>query len=138
MAIMDADLRIENENELLALVLNKNEVIELLQIKPEYLVKRENQKMLKYAIECYKEHKVVLPVQIMEKHKDFDIIYYTRLLTDVYWKPGDWKQQLNVAQESIFKAYKEDYIKALNEQLQNSNNIINSLLEQNKNYQVFL
>ena len=120
MAIMDADLRIENENELLALVLNKNEVIDLLQIKPEYLVSRENQKMLKYAIECYKEYKVVLPVQIMEKHKDFDIIYYTKLLTDVYWKPGDWKQQLNVAQESIFKAYKEDYIKALNEQLKNN------------------
>ena len=47
MAIMDANLRIENENELLALVLNKNEVIDLLQIKPEYLVKKENQKMLK-------------------------------------------------------------------------------------------
>ena len=61
---------IENENEFLALVLNKNEVIDLLQIKPEYLVKKENQKMLKYAIECYKEHKVVLPVQIMEKHKE--------------------------------------------------------------------
>lgn len=119
MPIIDADLRIENENELLALVLNKNEVIDLLQIKPEYLVKKENQKMLKYAIECYKEYKIVLPVQIMEKHKDFDIVYYTQLLTDVYWKPGDWKQQLNVAQESIFKAYKEDYIKALNEQLKN-------------------
>ena len=120
MAVMNNDLRIENENELLALVLNKNEVIDLLQIKPEYLVSRENQKMLKYAIECYKEYKIVLPVQIMEKHKDFDIIYYTKLLTDVYWKPGDWKQQLNVAQESIFKAYKEDYIKALNEQLKNN------------------
>lgn len=120
MPTIDADLRIENENELLALVLNKNEVIDLLQIKPEYLVKRENQKMLKYAIECYKEYKIVLPVQIMEKHKDFDIIYYTKLLTDVYWKPGDWKQQLNVAQESIFKAYKEDYIKALNEQLKSN------------------
>ena len=117
MPTMDNDLRIENENELLALVLNKNEVIDLLQIKPEYLVSRENQKMLKYAIECYKEYNVVLPVQIMEKHKDFDIIYYTRLLTDVYWQQGDWKKQLNVAQESIFKAYKEDYIKALNEQL---------------------
>lgn len=117
MPTIDTDLRIENENEFLALVLNKNEVIDLLQIKPEYLVSRENQKMLKYAIECYQEHKVVLPVQIMEKHKDFDIVYYTQLLTDVYWKPGDWKQQLNVAQESIFKAYKEDYIKALNEQL---------------------
>ena len=120
MAIMNSDLRIENENEFLALVLNKNEVIDLLQIKPEYLVKKENQKMLKYAIECYKEHKVVLPVQIMEKHKDFDIVYYTQLLTDVYWKPGAWKQQLNVAQESIFKAYKEDYIKALNEQLKSN------------------
>lgn len=117
MPTIDNNTRIENENELLALVLNKNEVIDLLQIKPEYLIDRNNQRMLRYAIECYKEYKVVLPVQIMEKHKDFDIIYYTKLLTDVYWKPGDWRKQLNVAQESIFKAYKEDYIKALNEQL---------------------
>ena len=50
MAVINNDLRIENENEFLALVLNKNEVIDLLQIKPEYLVSRENQKMLKYAI----------------------------------------------------------------------------------------
>lgn len=33
---------------------------------------------------------------------------------------------------------KDEQIKVLNEQLQNSNNIINSLLEQNKNYQVLL
>lgn len=33
---------------------------------------------------------------------------------------------------------KDEQIKALNVQLQNSNNILNSLLEQNKNYQVLL
>ena len=40
---------IEAERELLAMILNKNEVIDLLQIKPEYLASRDNRKMLKYA-----------------------------------------------------------------------------------------
>ena len=38
--------RQEIENEFMALVLNKPEVIELLQIKPKYLKDKNNQKML--------------------------------------------------------------------------------------------
>lgn len=56
-AIID-NKRLENECELLALILNKNEVIDLLQIKPDYLYDKKNQKILKYVIECYEEKKI--------------------------------------------------------------------------------
>lgn len=109
--------REEIENEFLALVLNKNEVIDLLQIKPKLLMKPENRKMLDYAIECYKNHKIVMPSLIMEVHADFDDQYYLELLNNTFWHNLAWKKQLEVAQESILKFYKEDYIKFLNEQL---------------------
>lgn len=109
--------RKEIESEFLALVLNKNEIIDLLQIKPKYLYDRKNQKMLEYAIECYNENEIVMPTLIAEKHKDFDVEYYIELLEDELWYPTDWKRQLEIAQDSILKFYKEDVIKALNEKL---------------------
>ena len=108
------------EREFLALVLNKNEVIDLLQIKPKALHNSKNQKVLQYAIECYKEHKIVMPTEIIKIHKDFDIDYFTDILVDEFWYSNAWKQQLDLAQESILKFYKEDIIKKLNEQLKNN------------------
>lgn len=109
------------EREFLALVLNKNEVIDLLQIKPKFLSKKENQKLLEYAIECYKIHKVVLPNEIYKLHKDFDIDYFVDIFTNELWYPNAWKEQLELSQESILKFFKEDYIKYLNDQLNKSN-----------------
>lgn len=109
--------RLEIEREFLALVLNKNEVIDLLQIKPKYLVDARNRKILDYAIECYKIHGAVLPTSIIELHKDFNVDYFVELLNDEMWYPNAWKKQLEIAQESILKFYKEDVIKGLNEKL---------------------
>ena len=105
------------EREFLALVLNKNEVIDLLQIKPKLLHNPKNQKILQYAIECYKEHKIVLPTEIIKVHKDLDVDYFTELLVDEFWNSCAWKQQLDLAQDNILKFYKEDVIKKLNQQL---------------------
>lgn len=113
-----AENREQIEREFLALILNKNEVIELLQIKPKALHNPRNQKIMQYAIECYKEHKMVMPVEIMKAHKDFDVEYFTELLTDELWYPNAWKEQLDLAQESILKYYKEDVIRRLNLQLE--------------------
>ena len=107
------------EREFLALVLNKNEIIDLLQIKPKLLHNPKNQKILQYAIECYKEYKVVLPTEIIKVHKDLDVDYFTELLVDEFWCPTAWKQQLDLAQDNILKSYKEDVIKKLNNQLEN-------------------
>lgn len=117
-AIID-DKRLENECELLALILNKNEVIDLLQIKPDYLCDKKNQKILKYVIECYDEKKSVLPIEIANKHSDFDLIYYFELYTDFFWEKNNWRSQLDNSQKLIIEYYKEDYIKFLNEKLKN-------------------
>lgn len=105
------------EREFLALVMNKNEVIDLLQIKPKILKNANNRKLLSQAVECYKTRKVVLPNLMMELYKDFDIDYYMQILNDEMWYPSAWREQLETAQESILKFYKEDVIKALNEKL---------------------
>lgn len=109
--------REEIESEFLALVLNKPEVVDLLQIKPKWLHKEENRRMLQYAIECYKNNKVITPGLIMQVHKDFDADYYIDLFTNENWYENAWKEQLDVSQNSILKFYKEDIIKRLNEQL---------------------
>ena len=115
-AINEAN-REQIEREFLALVLNKNEVIDLLQIKPKLLHNPKNQKILQYAIECYKEHKIVLPTEIIKVHKDLDVDYFTELLVDEFWNSCAWKRQLDLAQDNILKSYKEDVIKKLNNQL---------------------
>lgn len=115
--MVNEENRLEIENEFMALILNKNEVIDLLQIKPKLLKNPKNKKMLQYAIECYNKHKVIMPTLIAEMHSDFDVGYYVELLNDELWYPSCWKKQLEVAQESILKFYKEDYIKTLNEHL---------------------
>lgn len=117
-AIID-NKRLENECELLALILNKNEVIDLLQIKSNYLCDKKNQKILKYVIECYEEKKSVLPIEIANKHSDFDLIYYFELYTDFFWEKNNWRSQLDNSQKLIIEYYKEDYIKFLNEKLKN-------------------
>ena len=111
--------RAQIEIEFMALVLNKNEVIDLLQIKPKYLMDPKNQKLLSYAIECYDTYQVVYPAKILEVHSDFDLEYYTDVLTNYMWFEHNWVRQLDVAQQSILKYYKEDVIEQLNKKLDN-------------------
>ena len=115
--MVNEENREQIEREFLALILNKNEIIDLLQIKPKLLHNPKNQKILQYAIECYKEHKIVLPTEIIKVHKDLDVDYFTELLVDEFWNATAWKQQLDLAQDNILKFYKEDVIKKLNNQL---------------------
>lgn len=117
MMIICRDNREEIERQLLALVINKNEVIDLLQIKPKYLGNKELGKMLSYCIECYKKHKIVNPVEIVKLHDDFDTLLFTELLLHVFYYPTAWKEQLSLSEESILKFYKEDIINNLNEDL---------------------
>lgn len=110
-------MREEYERELLALVLNKNEVIDLLSIKPKYLKNKELAKLLEYSIESYKYNKVVSPVY-MSKHKDFNSNLYVELLTNEFYYCANWKEQLSLSEENILKFYKEDVIKSIYEKLE--------------------
>lgn len=112
-----ANNRLEIERELLSLILNKNEVIDCLSIKPRYLKDKELSKMLEYSIECYKKYKVVSPVYMQQAHKDFNAYLYVDLLVNTLYFDNIWQQHLNNCEESIIKFYKEDIIKALYKEL---------------------
>ena len=109
--------RIENEKEYLALLLNKPDLFSITQIRPNWLFLRENQKMLEQCLECFNQYGTVNPMKIVEKHKDFNAIYFLELFSETWWHENAWKEQLKIAEESIVKFYKEDIIKAINEKL---------------------
>lgn len=111
--------RIEIENEFLALLLNKNDLFNIIQIRPNWLCIKENRKLLEYCIECFNEYGIIKPDKIYEKHKDFNIEYFTDIYLNVFYYNDAWKEQLKLAEESIVKYYKEDIIKMLNEKLKN-------------------
>lgn len=112
--------RIEIEREFLALLLNKNDLFNIIQVRPKWLCLKENQKLLEYCIECFKNYGVVKPDKILEKHKDFDVEYFTNIYLNVFYYNDAWKDQLKLAEDSIVKYYKEDIIKVLNEKLKNN------------------
>lgn len=109
--------REEIERELLALIINKNEVIEYLSIKPNYLNNKELSKMLEYCIECYKVNKVISPTKIVEKHQDFNSELFLNLYINTFYYNNAWREQLNLSEESIVKYYKEDILNSMNKKL---------------------
>ena len=112
--------RVEIENEFLALLLNKNDLFNIIQVRPKWLCLKENQKLLEYCIECFKNHGVVKPDMILEKHKDFNVDYFSDIYLNVFYYDDAWKEQLKLAEDSIVKYYKEDIIKVLNEKLKSN------------------
>ncbi len=113
------DNRLEIENEYMALLLNKPNLLSITQIKPEYLSNEKNKNIFEYAKECYDECECINVYKIYEKHKNFDIDYFMYLLTEELYYNNCWKQQLDLAEESIIKFYKEDVIEKLNYRREN-------------------
>lgn len=110
--------RQEIENEYLALLLNKNELFDIVQVRPQYLHDKENAKIFEYAKECYEEFKVVNPVKIVEKHKDINFAKMTDLIINTFYYDNAWEEQLKLSEESIVKFFKEDIINVLNKKLE--------------------
>ena len=110
MLAISRDNREEIENEFLALLLNKNDLFDITQVKPQYLVNGANAKIFEYCKECYDEYKTINPVKIIEKHKDIDLAKMGNLLLNTFYLKEGWKEQIKVAEESIVKYYKEDIV----------------------------
>lgn len=108
------DNRLDIENEYMALLLNKPDLFSISQIKAEYLCDDKNKKIFEYSKECYEENECINVYKIAEKHKNFDIDYFVDLLMNELYYNNCWKQQLDLAEESIIKFYKEDVIEKLN------------------------
>lgn len=109
--------RQEIENEYLALLLNKNDLFNFIQVKPEYLYFVENKKVLKYCIECFEKWGCINFEKIAEKHKDIDLDYVIELMCNTFYHQNAWKKQFQLGEESIVKFYKEDVIKWCNDKL---------------------
>lgn len=109
--------RLEIENEFMALLLHKNDLFNLIQVKPQYLIGRENRKLLEYCLECFQEYGIVKVDKIFDKHKDFNVAHFLEIFSDTLFYNHAWKEQLKLSEESIVKFYKEDIIKSLNEKL---------------------
>lgn len=111
------DNRLEIENQFLALLLNKNELFDITQIRVQYLSNNKNKKVFEYCKECYDQYKAVDPAKIIEKHQDIDLVWFVQLLTETFYHDAAWKEQLKLAEESIVKFYKQDIVNILNKKL---------------------
>ena len=106
--------REEIENEFMALLLNKPELLDIIQIKPKYLFKKENQKLLQYVLESYEKHKLVSLEEIVKLHPDFDFEYFIQIASETFYYDFASRKQLKLSEESIVRFFKEDIIKNLN------------------------
>ena len=102
----------------MALLLNKNELFDITQIKPQYFSSKDNAKIFEYCKECYDSYKTVSPVKIVEKHKDIDFVKMGDLLLNTFYYDNAWKEQIKLAEESIVKYYKEDIVNIMNKKLE--------------------
>lgn len=124
--------RVQIEKEYLGLILHRPEVVELIQIKPEYLVDKDVAKLMQYSIEAYSIHGMIHYVQMLELHKDFDILLYTEIYTNTDDFEKSWKVKLEYYEDFILKAYKEDTISSLNLKLDRGEMKYNDFVEEVK------
>lgn len=108
------NIREKNESEFLALLLNKPELLDVIQIKPKQLYLKYNQTTLEYAIECYSRLGYVDINDISSRHKDYDINEFLELWTNTLYYETNYQEQLKNNQEKILQFYKEDLTNYLN------------------------
>ena len=108
--------RYEYEREYVSLILNKEDIIPILQLDYTFLHDPENQKVMKAAVECYKKYGTINALK-MKEFCDYDFDTYYFLWKETLSRVYEWEKQLPLCEQSILKYYKEDNIKRLNEQL---------------------
>lgn len=113
------DNREEIENEFIALILHKPELIAMLQITPKMLKFKKNKIMLQCANDCYSKFGYIDLTQMVEMYPKLNIDYFVELFCDTMWYPNAWKEQFDTAQHSILQFYKNDVVDFLNEEFKN-------------------
>lgn len=110
------DNREEIENEFLALILHKPELLGLIQITPKMLKFKKSKIMLQCAADCFEKNKYIDLTQMVALYPKLDIDYFVELFCDTMWYPNAWKEQFSTAQKSILQFYKDDVVNYLNEE----------------------
>ena len=103
--------RIENENEYLALLLNKNELLDIIQIEPKFLLDKNNKVLLDSMIKCYEKYKCVDINKMLEINSNLNVEHFVEVFTDTLVYDNDWQRHLELFEETIVKYYKADVIK---------------------------
>ena len=119
---VNGNKRIENENEYLALLLNKNEVIDVTKIEPKYLYDSKNKVLLDSIIKCYKKYGVTDINKMLEINPNLSIDRFAEVFTDTIVYDTNWQEHLRIFEETIVKYYKIDVIKTYNKKLENNQN----------------
>ena len=108
------------EREILALIINKPQVLDYIQLIPKYFSDKKHSKLFSQLVEFYKEEKTINDVALLKKLKeDFDVDYFLELRENEWYHENEWQWQINYQQAIIVNAYKEKLINQLNENLKN-------------------
>lgn len=107
--------RSQIENEFIALLLNKNDLLNFIQIKPEYLDSQENRRILESMIECFEKNECVNLLDMISRNKNINVAYLSTLMNDTFWYKSSWREQMKMSEQAIVNFYKEDIIEILNE-----------------------
>lgn len=112
---MEDDARNNRERELLALLINTNEFIGKLRIKPKYLKYKKNQELLELMIKYYKQYGVVNPAQILrDLREQFDLQDFIVLWQKTFYFSSF--EHLRIYENMIIEDYKNDFIEHINQQ----------------------
>ena len=106
--------REEIENQFMALVLHKNEVLDLLQIKPQYLYKEKNRKMLDQLIKTWRKNKIINYENICKSNNAGEVIVDVKTNLDSYLNKitnfKDWFILVRTNKEIYEMEQKLDYL----------------------------
>ena len=107
------ELVVEIEQEYLALLIYKCELLDIIQIKPYYLSTEQHQLILKGLIESYQKTKAISIPSIVESNPKIDLTLFTEIFTETICFNDNWKNRLNLLEGKIIENFKKNYSKKL-------------------------
>lgn len=107
------ELVVDIEQEYLALLINKCELLDIIQIKPYYLSNEQHQLILNGLIESYKKSKAISIPSIVESNPKIDVGTFTEIFTETICFTDNWKNRLNLLEGKIIENFKKNYSKKL-------------------------
>lgn len=111
---------IQIEKLFMTLIINHEELLNITQLEPQFLPTKAYGKIYKIIKEYYKKHREINLPEIVEQYGGFDTATYIDLMTNVMYHPRNLENQLQSAEESIFKNFKKEFIKKQNDLLLNN------------------
>lgn len=134
----------ENELLLLTIIAYNPRYVDLLQIKPIFLLDKTNQALLKAFIETYKKNKLITMETCLEfldkKDQNDCIVRYTELFTNELYMQEDTYSKFVYAEEKILETYKNKIIEKLSKELSEgkiTNETFTNRIKEIDDYRIF-